>query len=704
MKNIFFVFLLNIVFVINGTSQNIEFTKENFPEQSKGLKTALKNIRAGDKLYFQKGKKPVPYRQALIYYGEAQKFNDKNVALNLKIADCYYNTHEPTLASDFGEMAYRIDSNSSYKILFFKGYGLQLQSRFDEALQYYNAFELSSGITDKENADVKQKINECENGQILVKTEKNCFIDNIGTTINSPSDEYLPVFTKKDSLFYFVSRKEEGKKDLYATDGKLKENIYTSYKDGDKFLLPHIDEKLSKKYEALHSISRNGKCAIVYNSKNGGDLYEIQYKTKGIAEGVWLYCNPCEEEQNNEKGKTRGKWTKPKPIKAVNTSYHETSASLNSTGDTLYFCSDRKKGFGEHDIYMSVRNKKGKWTRPQNLGNIINTPKDEISVSIDSVGKYLYFSSQGHQTMGGFDVFKSSFENDAWTRPENIGYPINSPFDDIYFTMSNNEKTAYLASNKANGQGRQDIYKVTFLGEPKIFIYATGNNLLSNQSILNRYDVQSIELEKERTTTVQGIVIDAKTKEPLFSTIELSDIQQSELLASFSSDSITGKYTLVLPSGKNYGVSVKKEGYLYYSENFNILDSAESQTINQIIALKKIEVNQVIVLKNIFFDVNKTTLKPESTVEIENVYKLMTDNPTIEIEISGHTDNVGRADYNKKLSDGRATAVVNALVAKGIDPKRMKSIGYGFDKPVAPNNTESGRSQNRRTEFKIIKK
>jgi outer membrane protein OmpA-like peptidoglycan-associated protein len=576
---------------------------------------------------------------------------------------------------------------------------------FDEALQYYTAFELSSGITLEEELDVKQKIAECENGKILVKTEKNCFIDNIGTSINGPLNDYLPVFTSNDSVFYFTSRREQGKTSLYASDGRLKENIYMSYrnKEKDNFTTPQIDEKLSKSYEALHTISRNGQCRILYNSKNGGDLYESKYKIKDI-NGVWLYCNPCIENQENKNGKIIGKWTKPKPIKIVNTSYHETSAALNSNGDTLYFCSDRKKGLGEHDIYMSVRNKKGKWQRPQNLGSPINTAKNEISVSIDSAGKYLYFSSQGHQTMGGFDIFRSSFENGAWTQPENIGYPINSPFDDIYFVTSNDEKSAYFSSDRYDGRGGHDIYKVTFLGEPKVFVYETENNFLSQQSILDRYEVQSIELEKERTTIVQGIIVDAKTREPLFSIIELFDVQQSTSLANFTSDSITGKYTLVLPSGKNYGVSVKKEGYLYYSENFNILDSAESQTINQVIFLKKIEINQTIVLKNLFFDVNKTTLKQESSVEIENVYKLMTDNPTIEIEISGHTDNVGSAVYNKRLSDGRASAVVNALKEKGIDPKRMKSIGYGFDKPIAPNNTESGRSQNRRTEFKIIRK
>jgi outer membrane protein OmpA-like peptidoglycan-associated protein len=216
--------------------------------------------------------------------------------------------------------------------------------------------------------------------------------------------------------------------------------------------------------------------------------------------------------------------------------------------------------------------------------------------------------------------------------------------------------------------------------------------------------VKTVEVEEEKKTIVLGVVLDAKTKEPLFASIELSDIEQNQLLATFTSDSLTGKYTLSLPLGVNYGVGVKKEGYLYHSENFNIPLNEEAQTINQVIFMNKIEVNQVIVLKNIFFDVNKTTLKPESATEIDNAYKLLMENPTIEIELSGHTDNTGSATNNKKLSEGRALAVVNALKEKGIDASRMKAVGYGPDKPVASNKTESGRAQNRRTEFKVIKK
>jgi outer membrane protein OmpA-like peptidoglycan-associated protein len=682
MRKIIFAFFVNILFVTGTIAQNVEFTKENFPNQSRELNSALKNIRSGDKKYFSKDKKNnniLKYKQALDHYTEAQRFNPKNVILNLKIAFCYYHMNNPLSAMQYGVHAYDLDSSLSYKVLFFKGYELHLNNQFDEAVAYYNKFKSSKEITSEEKQIVTQKIKECEAGKILLKTETHCFIDNLGQSINTTLDEYLPVSTYNDSLLYFVSRREN-EKGINPEDGRYKEQIYFSNcdKDGDFFAASVFDKKISKDFDAIQAISKDGKTAILYSSKNGGDLYEVEIRN--------------------------GKWMTPKAIGAINTSYHETSASFTPDGDTLYFCSNRDDTYGEHDIYRSIRNKNGKWSKPQNLGNVINTPADEISVYADGKGN-LYFSSRGHQSMGGFDIFKSTFENGVWTKPRNIGYPVNSPFDDVYFSISDDGKQGYFASNRQNGYGRQDIYRVVFLGEVKLFIYNPEDILPSEYSaVLKPFSVQAMDMKKDNSTIVQGMIMDAQTKEPLYAIIELYDITENKLLATFNSDSLTGKYTLSLPSGINYGVSVKKEGYLFYSENFNISDSTDSRIIDQVIMLNTLEVNQKLVLKNIFFDINKTTLRLESRTEIDNVYKLMTQYPNIEIEVSGHTDNSGTDAYNKKLSQGRALAVSNALKEKGIDPARIKSVGYGYDRPIAPNTTETGRAQNRRTEIKIIKK
>jgi len=183
----------------------------------------------------------------------------------------------------------------------------------------------------------------------------------------------------------------------------------------------------------------------------------------------------------------------------------------------------------------------------------------------------------------------------------------------------------------------------------------------------------------------------------------LIDARTGRLVSIVKSDEITGAFRIPVENFGRYILEVRKEGYLYSSEEFIIPNSDENQVIDKQVPLDKIRVNQAIILKNIFFDTGKSTLKPESMTEIERVYKLMIDNPTMEIEISGHTDNVGSAASNKTLSLNRASVVVKALVSKGIDPSRMTSAGYGFDKPIAPNTTADGRSQNRRTEFKVTK-
>ncbi len=196
---------------------------------------------------------------------------------------------------------------------------------------------------------------------------------------------------------------------------------------------------------------------------------------------------------------------------------------------------------------------------------------------------------------------------------------------------------------------------------------------------------------------------DSKTNAPLSALVELTDAKINKILATFRTDSIDGKYRFDLSSEGSYAIDVKKEGYLYYSENFTVPESDNSQTINQTMLLNKLEVDQIIILGNIFFDTDKTTLKPESMKEIESVYHLMIDNPTMEIELSGHTDNVGNTAYNKNLSLRGANVVKEVLVKKGIPANRITTTGYGFDKPIATNNTAEGRAENRRTELKITK-
>ncbi|HOF08151.1 MAG TPA: OmpA family protein, partial [Bacteroidales bacterium] len=309
----------------------------------------------------------------------------------------------------------------------------------------------------------------------------------------------------------------------------------------------------------------------------------------------------------------------------------------------------------------------------------------------------------GHNSMGGYDIFKSTYKDGYWSKPENLGVPINTADDDLYFVLASSGQRAYFSSSRKGTIGDQDIFMITFIID-KPMNPSTEDNLIAYKTKpVQEIKIEStIAIETPSLTLLKGFIYDEETKKPLEAQIVLTDNEKNEELAVFTSNAQTGRYLVSLPSGKNYGIAVKKEGYLFHSENFVIPENAQYQEIQKDIYLKPIKVGQSIVLRNIFFDFDKATLRPESKTELENLIKLMNDNPNIKIEISGHTDNIGSAAYNQKLSESRAKAVVDYLIEHGIDKSRLSYMGYGFDKPIAPNDTEEGRQLNRRVEFKIV--
>jgi len=652
-------------------SQNTSFTKASFPEKGKELKAALKNIKKGSKAF----DKEADYRNAAFYFLKANEFNPNNAELNYKIFLCYNHLRKKEEGFTYLDKAFNLDSNLNADITFYRGTMHHYYCNFDTAIYYYT-------IASTMREQAVKHIKECNTGKQLLENEVRCFIDNVGENINSKADDYNPIITADGKTMYFTSRRE-GKGIKLAYDGRYFENIYTSTKDeNNQWTKATLVSELSASevHSAVQGLSNDGQKIIIYRGDNNGDLFESE--------------------------KRKGKFSKPKSIKEVNKNgRHEASASYSFDNKTLYFCSDRKNADDKHDIYKITKNMKDKWENIEILSNVINTNEDERTIFAHPDGKTIYFSSNGHDGMGGYDIYSSTFENGNWTKPVNLGYPINTPGDDVYFVITADGKYGYYSSDKAGGYGGNDIYMITFLGPEKLFVYNTEDNLLANtgKSFLHTKSIKSIELEPPKLTLLKGKVIDEDTKEPLFSNIELYDLNTDELLATFESDEETGRFLLSLPSGKNYSVNVKAEGYLFLSQNFNLPDSASYQEIEQTIELKKLVVGKEIVLNNIFFEFNKATLLKESKIELDNVYKLLTDNPNIHVEISGHTDNVGSANYNKKLSQERANSVVNYLIEKGITKDRLTASGYGFDKPIAPNTTEEGRQKNRRTEFKIVK-
>jgi outer membrane protein OmpA-like peptidoglycan-associated protein len=354
--------------------------------------------------------------------------------------------------------------------------------------------------------------------------------------------------------------------------------------------------------------------------------------------------------------------------------------------------SNRGGGFGLRDIWFVKKNSEGVWGSPINIGKVINSSRDEDCVFAHPDGKTLYFSSKGHKGLGGYDVYKSVW-NDAlntWMKPINLGKPINTKGDDIFYVETLDNKRAFYSSFDLSDKVKdRDIFEITL--RP-----------------LKKESVKQIVEKKVKKFFLKGIVIDEQTKIPIDALVELYS-QDSQIQVSQVHTSITdGSFQFAVDTSINYSIHVSAKGYNYFSLNFRtnnyLLDTSSVIIIEQNIFLHNISVGETFVMKNIYFDTNKSTLKPESKHELEKLMQFMNENSDVVIEVSGHTDNTGKRDYNKKLSENRALEVKNYLMAFGsIYSDRIEFTGYGDLKPISSNSTKSGREMNRRTEFKILK-
>ena len=681
------IVLLTLVFFtcFKSFAQDIEFSKDNFRDKKDELKIAKNEIELGDEIM---EKESVFYKNAIPHYLVAYKLNPNNALLNFKLGKCYLHSSFRSKCTTYFEKAYQLNPEVDPEILYYLGIGYHLDMQFDKAIQSFNAMialfkgKDKTGIVD----EMKKYIRQCEYAKEMVKNPVRVKIDNVGGDINSQYPDYSPVITADESEMIFTSRRPE------TTGGGIDPFMNEPFED--MYIADRINNKWGKArnmgaivntegHDSNCGLSADGQKFLIYKDVNHGDVFE------SILTGA--------------------AWSTPEKLnKNINTDAHESSSSYTPDGNTIYFVSDKEGGLGGRDIYTSTKSLKGKWGEAVNLGSIINTPEDEEGIFVHPDGKTIYFSSKGHQTMGGYDVFKS-FYNDSlksWSKPENIGYPINTTDEDVFFSVAASGKHAYYSSVRADGYGEKDIYRVTFFGPVKSVILNTEDNLIAshNEPVKEKVKPARIDIKEAQLTLLKGFILDDKTNKPLEATIEIIDNERNEVIASFTSNSVTGRYLVSMPAGKNYGISVKKENYLFHSENFDLAETSEYQEVQKDIKLKNIAVGQSIVLKNIFFDFNKSTLRKESENEIAQLTKLLVDIPTMKIEISGHTDSYGSDVYNKNLSHQRAKAVYDRLLQNGIKADRLTFMGYGEEKPIDTNETDAGRQMNRRTEFKVTAK
>jgi len=601
-------------------------------------------------------------------------------------------------------------------------------------------------------------------------------ITNIGETVNTPYDEYAPIISADGLMMIFTSKRPLTKKDIEDNEQGL-ENVYVSYyndmiwKWSEPTLLGELINQPGNNNSAI-ALSNDGQRMLLYRGDPDGNIYESVLIGEEWSDPVEL-------------------------VKPINSSKHESTASISPDGRTIFFVSNRKGGQGQLDIWQCHQDNTGSWGIAENLGGIINTMDDEEGVFIHPDGKTLYFSSKGHNTTGGYDIFKSVFSNGNWTTPVNLGSSINTPQDDLFFTQTADGKTGYYSSGSASirselikenvnltdsiiqviqeaqillnqqvkrvkqaqllipkqeapaqlviknaqvqlellGKQIQQVIKESqallvvkevlvrnsgsgagsssdtikskyYNGESSQGSTAKLNDLNIREGGFGKKDIYEITFKNKKSesnlTLFKGVVIDFDKLSPLGAEIEISDNDKNEIIANISSNSSTGKYLVSLPAGRNYGIAIKKEGYLFYSENFNIPDSSAFKEINKNILLKKVNVGNTITLKNVFYDSGKATLKPESLAEINQLVNLMNLSDNIKIEIASYTDNQGKDELNVILSLARSQAVAEFLFVSGISKDQVIAKGYGESNPVASNDTEEGRQLNRRTEIKIL--
>jgi outer membrane protein OmpA-like peptidoglycan-associated protein len=579
------------------------------------------------------------------------------VAIDNRFEDAYL-----SMAGMYGELKNYQSAVDNYKIarsidsIYFKDYSLSYSinlaglGKFEEALAAVNDFR---SVPNLRESSLRAAAYRARTYQFAIDyAAKKNLSDykfepkNMGDSVNSSVSEYFPTISLDGKHLVFTRRVGGTNEDFYESDRTA--NGWTKAK-------PLAGNINSSSNEGALNISQDGQWLIFTgcNFQNGFgscDLF-ISYLTP---EG----------------------WSAPENMgPAFNTEFWESAPSLSPDKRDLYFTSSRPGGYGGNDLYVSHRGENGRWSTPENMGPQINTAGDESAPFIHADNSSLYFTSNGLPGYGGDDLFVvRKNASGEWGIPENLGYPINTIENEGSLVVAADGKTAFYASDRADSRGQLDLYS---------------------------FELRE-DMRPAKTIWVKGKVYDKKTGKGIPSSVELGDLGSKRIVSKLQTDE-TGNYLTTLPVGKDYAFNVNRKGYLFFSENFMLSNPTADSVYQMDIPLQPIEANASIILKNIFFDVNQFELKPASQIELDDVVKLLKENPLLSIAIYGYTDNVGKPADNLLLSENRARSVVNYLKSKGIDPKRLTYKGYGDAQPVSSNATEAGRAQNRRTELKVLK-
>lgn len=538
------------------------------------------------------------------------------------------------------------------------------QQRYQEAIDHYQRFLQLDKRHKSWQKDARHGISVAQFRIDALAHPVDFSPKNLGANINSSDDEYFPTLTVDEKTLIFT-RRSPRKPTTTANTPQEEDFFYSQWEEGTAGgkwgVATRMDEPVnSNDNEGAQCISQDGRILFftACGREDGGGRCDLYMSVR-----------------------TGGEWSKPRNLGPyVNSGSWEAQPSFSIDGKTLYFASDRRGGYGGMDLWKTVFID-GHWSTPENLGPTINTPGNEMSPFINYDDQTLFFSSDGHIGMGGQDLFRSQKSDTGWTRPVNLGYPINTEGNESGLIVSPEGTTAFFASEREGGYGGQDLYKFSL---PSFLITPP-------------------------TWHITGTVYDKKSQKRLKSNILVTNATPphiGETVAEVTSDPLDGHYTISLPDRGSYTFHITADGYLFYSEHFDC-DSNHEENIRRAIFVRDIfmtpiEIGEGIVLNNVLFEYGTSNLLEESFIELNKVVFLLQKNTTLRVELGGHTDNIGKPADNLRLSEQRAKAVYDYLVAHGIESQRLTYKGYGESQPVADNATPEGRQKNRRTTFTII--
>ncbi len=624
-------------------------------------KISVKKLESEASAYFSQKL----YDKARKIYFKLDSITPNNPLYNFQIGMCLYNTIYINKSLFYFQKAKDLNYPSHF-IDFYLARSSHINHKFDDAISYYTKCQASTEFTKEKEAiftkeEIAKYIAQCNTGKKLVKDSIKVVVSNLGLIINSKYSDNSPVISADETELIFTSRRQGSTGRLLDAEEKFYEDIYYSSRKNKA-------EPWSEPVKMENGINSNYHDASIGLSPDGQELYIYRDGEGHNGDILVSYL----------KGNT---WTLPVKLnEAINSTSWESSACVSPDKKTLFFSSDRPGGFGGSDIYMAERDDLNNWIKVKNLGPNINTAEDEDAPYMHPDGRTLFFSSRGHENMGGYDIFMATIDKNSnlFNKPENIGYPISTADDDIFFNCATDGKTGYFSSFRNDSYGDKDIY--TYKGE----IFKSGVYVLNG----NVYDSE-------------------QNNRPMDALVRIVDLETQKEIGTYRTNPETGKFIALFEYGKNYSIDIEAQGKLFFSENINIPDETKLKEIShnfnsKDIYLKNILIGNKLILRNVFYDYNKTEIKKESTYELDKVVKMLKEHPKLIIEVGGHTDSVGSKQFNQKLSEKRAEAVLEYLETKGITDDRIIAVGYGESQPYIDNDTENNRKLNRRTELEIV--